>query len=285
MSLAISGASGAFGRAAAEYLLHHTDPGQVVLTTRRPGALSDLADRGADVRHADFNDPASLDAAFRGVERLLLISIDTIGDRVAQHRAAITAAAAQGVGHVVYTSVPEPVPGNPALVVPDHADTEQALRDSPMTWTFLRNNLYAHLQAGSIAQAAATGHLVTNGGAGAAAYVSREDCAAGAGAVLAQGGHENRAYDVTGPQALTADDLAALATRRSGREVEVVHLDDDAYTAALREAGLPEPVAHLLATFGAATRGGYLSTVTPVVADLTGRGPTALAELLDGTAS
>ncbi|GLY30944.1 hypothetical protein [Kineosporia sp. NBRC 101731] len=87
---------------------------------------------------------------------------------------------------------------------------------------------------------------------------------------------------MTGPQALTADDLAALATRRSGREVEVVHLDDDAYADALRSAGLPDPVAHLLATFGAATRGGYLSAITPVVADLTGRAPTGLADLLDG---
>ncbi len=285
MTIAITGASGAFGRAAAEHLLARVDPGQVVLTTRRPEALADLADRGADVRRADFTAPETLDRAFRGVQRLLLISTDAIGARLEQHRAAIAAAAGQGVRHVVYTSVPEPVPGNPALVVPDHAGTEQALAESPMTSTVMRNNLYAHLQLATLRQAAATGRLVTNSGPGGAAYVAREDCAMAAAEVLVRGGYQDAVHDVTGPRAYTAADLARMAGAQAGREVEVVPVDDEAFAAGLRSAGLPGSVAQLLAMFGAATRGGYLASVTSVtsvVPDLTGRAATPLEDLLAG---
>ena len=100
-----------------------------------------------------------------------------------------------------------------------------------------------------------------------------------AAAVLTSDGHEGQAYDVTGPQALTAADLVTLASSTSGREVELVLVDDDAYASGLRAAGLPAPVAELLTSFGASTRGGFLSRVSPAVLDLTGRQPTALADL------
>ena len=200
--------------------------------------------------------------------------------RLDQHRAAVAAAAEAGVRHVVYTSVPEPVAANPALVVPDHAGTEQALRDSGLAWTVLRNNLYAHLQVPGIAQAIASGRLETNGGSGAAAYVTRLDCAAVAAAVLTGNGHEGAVHDVTGAEALTGEDLAALACDLGGRAVEVVHVDDAAFSAGLRRAGFPDEAATLVTSFGAATRGGFLATVSSAVADLTGHEPTRLSDVL-----
>jgi len=280
MTIAITGASGPLGRATADLVLRAVDPREVVLTTRRPAALADLAARGADVRRADFTDAGKLAAAFAGVDRLLLISTDAVGARLDGHRAALTAAAEAGVKHVIYTSVPEPVPANPALVVADHAGTEEALRDSELRWTMLRNNLYAHMQTQGIAQAANSGRLVTNAGTGATAYVTREDCAAVAAAVLTQNGHEGQVYDVTGPEALTAADLAALAREIGGREVGLVSVDDASYEAGLRSAGVPEEVARLVTSFGAATRGGFLARVSSTVADLTGRTPTALADVV-----
>ncbi len=280
MTIAITGASGPLGRATADFVLQAVDPRQVVLTTRRPEALADLAARGADVRRADFTDARTLATAFAGVDRLLLISTDAVGARLDAHRAAISAAAGAGVRHVIYTSVPKPVPANPALVVADHAGTEQALRDSGLRWTMLRNNLYTHMQTPGIAQAAASGRLVTNGGAGATAYATRADCAAVAAAVLTQDGHEDQAYDVTGPEALSADDLVALAREIGGRDVELVSVDDAAFMAGLRSAGLPDEVAQLVTSFGAATRGGFLALVSSTVADLTGRTPTALADVV-----
>lgn len=280
VTIAITGASGGLGRRTAELVLRTVDPREVVLTSRNPAALSDLADRGVAVREADFADPGSLVTAFTGVERLLIVSTDVIGARLDGHRAAIAAASDAGVARVVYTSVPEPVPANPALVVADHAATEQALRESGMAWTSLRNNLYAHMQVPALSRAAATGRLITNTGAGATAYVTREDCAATAAAALVQDGHENVAYDVTGPEALTAEQLAALAAGIGGRDVEVVHVDDAASVRGLTAAGLPAEVAQLVTSFGAATRGGFLSTVSSAVADLTGAAPTPLADVV-----
>ncbi|WP_197376879.1 NAD(P)H-binding protein [Mycolicibacterium baixiangningiae] len=273
MTIAISGASGALGRATAELLLRTVDPREIVLSTRRPQVLADFAALGAQVRRVDFAEPDTLPTAFAGVERLLLISTDAIGSRLDQHRAAIAAAADAGVGHVVYTSVPEPVSANPALVVPDHAGTEAALRESTMRWTMLRNNLYAHMQVPGIESAAASGQLVSNSGAGAAAYVTREDCAAVAAAVLTQDGHDGRVYDVTGPEAIAAADLVTLASEIGGREVDLLSVEDAAFLAGSRAVGMPAEVAELVTSFGAATRGGFLATVSSVVTDLTGHPP------------
>lgn len=281
MSVGITGASGALGRLVADGLLGVLDPADVVLTTRNPDALSEFTRRGAQVRHADFDDPATLLDAFAGVDRLLVISADNIGGRVVGHLAAIDAAKRAGVSRVVYTSVPHPGPENPALVVADHRATEDALRSSGLQWTALRNNVYADMQLPVVARAAATGRLVTNAGDGCAAYVTRADCAAAAVGVLTGTFDTDVAYDVTGPRAVTAHDLGVLA----GDHVEVIHVDDDAYAAGLRESGLPADVADLLTSFGAAVRGGFLAEVTDAVSTLSGRPATSLTELISGQRS
>ncbi|MGY0386511.1 SDR family oxidoreductase [Nocardioides sp. WG-D5] len=280
MTIAITGASGHLGRLVADQLLDTVDPAEVVLLTRDPAKLADYAARGADVRAADFDKPDELVDAFAGVERVLLISTDAVGARVEGHRNAIDAAAKAGVRHIAYTSISEPTPDNPAGVVADHAATEDALRESGLAWTMLRNNLYADMQVDSVAQAAAAGQLVTNFGDGGAAYVTREDCAAVAVGVLTSEGHEGKAYDVTGPQAYTATDLAALATEKAGTPVEVVQVDDEAYTAGLVSAGVPDFIAPLFTSFGTATRLGKLATVTDVVEKIGGRKPTPLSALV-----
>ena len=280
MTIAITGASGQLGRLVADQLLTTVDPAEVVLLTRDPAKLADYAERGADVRAADFSKPDELAEAFAGVERVLLISTDAVGARVEGHLAAIDAAVKAGVRHMAYTSVSGPTADNPAGVVADHAATEDALRESGLAWTMLRNNLYADMQVDSVAQAAATGQLVTNTGDGGAAYVTRADCAAVAAGVLTGEGHEGKAYDVTGPHAYTAADLAELATEKAGKPVEVVQVDDDAYTAGLVSAGLPDFIAPLLTSFGTATRLGKLATVTDIVEQVGGRKPTPLSALV-----
>lgn len=280
MTIAITGASGQLGRLVADQLLTTVDPAELVLLTRDPAKLADYAERGADVRAADFSKPDELVEAFAGVERALLISTDAVGARVEGHLAAIDAAVKAGVRHMAYTSVSGPTADNPAGVVADHAATEEALRESGLAWTMLRNNLYADMQVDSVAQAAATGQLVTNFGDGGAAYVTRADCAAVAAGVLTGEGHEGKAYDVTGPHAYTAADLAELATEKSGKPVEVVQVDDEAYTAGLVSAGLPDFIAPLLTSFGTATRLGKLATVTDVVEQVGGRKPTPLSALI-----
>lgn len=276
MSIGITGASGQLGGAVVARLLDVVDAADVVLMSRTVESLSGFAARGVGVRPVDFGDAPSLAPAFEGVDSLLLISTDRVGDRVAGHVAAIEAAKDAGVRHVVYTSVPNPAPANPALAAPDHLATEDALRSSGMAWTSLRNNLYADMQLSSLRHAAEAGRLVVNSGDGRAAYVTRADCAAAAVGALTGGGRTNTAYDVTGPRALSAYDLAEL----TGAAVEVVQLDDEAYVEALVGSGLAKDAARFIASFGQAVREGYLADVTTAVRDLTGRRPTSLEDLV-----
>ena len=279
MTVAVTGASGQLGRKVADILLERLDPSQVVLLTRMPDALAAYSERGAVVRRADFDEPASLVDAFSGADRALLISALDFERRAGQHRAAIDAAKAAGVRHVIYTSIPEPE-GNPAAASPSHYATELVARDSGLAWTFLRNNLYSDFQVPVVAQAIASGQLVTSAGDGRVAYVARDDCAAAAAAVLVQDGHERKAYDITGPDAIGPADIAALAAELGRRPVEVVAVDDDALVAGMIDNGVPEAVAGILLSFVVAARAGFLDAVSSAVKELTGRAPTSLREIV-----
>ena len=282
--LAITGASGQLGRRTAELVLAQYAPSDVILATRTPAALGDLAARGADVRYANFEEPASLRAAFAGAERLLLISATDLQRRVSQHSAAIDAAMAAGVRHVIYTSGSGPAQPNPAAVAPSHHATEQALAASGLAWTVLRNSLYADYQVAEAQRAVETGVLLHNRGGGSVAYVAREDCAAAAAAVLLQRGHDAAIYDITGGEKYTADALAVLYAELGGRRVEVRAVDDEAFVAGLVGAAADDHLrygAELLASFGRAIREGYLDVCSDAVAKLAGRRPRTLREVLE----
>lgn len=281
MTIAITGAAGHLGRLTAQLVLDRVSADEVVLVTRRPDEIADLADAGATVRQGDFDDPASLAGAFEGCERMLLISTGVLGNRVAQHTAAIDAAAASGVGHVVYTSGENAGGILPLVVAHEHGATEQAIRDRGLRCTALRNGLYAEFQVGAAGRAFASGRLVHNNGDGRTAYVSREDCAAAAAAVLTTDGHEDRVYDITGPELVSQADLAALVAEITGRPVEALAIDDEAAVQALVDVGLPPEMARAYASFGTAIREGLLNTVSNAVHDLTGRKPRTLREVLE----
>jgi NAD(P)H dehydrogenase (quinone) len=282
--IAITGASGQLGRLAAERVLREHDPGDVILATRNPAALGECAARGADVRHASFDDPRSLRAAFAGAERLLLISATDLQRRTAQHSAAIDAAKHAGVRHVIYTSGSKPAAPNPAAVAPSHYATEQALAASGLAYTVLRNSLYSEYQAAEAQRAIDTGLLVHNRGAGRVAYVARDDCAAVAAAALLQGGHEGQIYDVTGNESFDAAALAALYAALGGRSVAAREIDDAAFVAGIVGSSADGHLrygAELLASFGRAIREGYLDVGGDAVATITGRAPRTLREVLE----
>jgi NAD(P)H dehydrogenase (quinone) len=112
----------------------------------RPNVLNEFTARGAAVRAGDFDDPRSLPPALAGGRRMLIISTTDLNRRVNQHQAAIDAAAAGGVEHVIYTSMIAPEPSNPAVIAPSHVATERHLAESRVSWTVLRHSLYAEYQ-------------------------------------------------------------------------------------------------------------------------------------------
>jgi NAD(P)H dehydrogenase (quinone) len=281
--LAITGASGQLGRLVAECVLAQCAPSDVILATRSPHALADFAARGADVRHADFDEPRSLRDAFAGAERLLLISATDLQRRVAQHRAAIAAAEVAGVRRVIYTSGSRPEPPNPAAVAPSHYATEQALAATGLEWTVLRNSLYADYQVAEALHAIETGVLAHNRGGGRVAYVARDDCAAAAAAVLLQDGHGGAVYDITGAESCDAEALAALYGELGGKRVVLRAIDDATFVAGLVGTSTDGHLrygAELLSSFGRAIREGYLDVRSDAVSRLTGREPRALKQVL-----
>jgi NAD(P)H dehydrogenase (quinone) len=281
MSVIVTGAAGHLGRLVAEQLLERLAPEDLVLVTRRPDALRELRDRGADVRYGDFDDPASLREAFTGGRRMLLISTDAIGRRVRQHRAAVDAAAAAGVGHVVFTSIVNPVAGNPnGANAWEQGKTESMIQRSGLAWTVLRFGTFAELVLAPAATAVQNGRLITNSGDGRIVPISRRDCAEAAAITLTTDGHAGKSYEITGPQALSPNDLAELYGDLSGRPVTVVQLGDTMLTSVLVGIGTPMPIARGMTAFGRAVRRGYFDVLDPAFERLTGRPPVALRDVL-----
>ncbi len=295
MALIVSGASGEFGRMAAELLLQRLEPKDVILTTRTPEKLAAFAARGAQVRAADFDRPETLRAAFEGGGKMLLISTARVGTRVGQHKNAIDAAKDAGVGHIVYTSViAADQEGNPALVKKDHRATELLMEQSGMAWTHLRDSQYAEAVAENVVMGAiAFGKQQNNNAGGRVGFVAREDCVASAVAVLTTPGHENRAYTLTGPEALTFEDAMEIVYDLTGHRIVVEQVDSQTLQAMFDAVGAPRHASDIvpdgpfrwssddMITFGEAIAQGYFSAVTDHVETLTGRPPIPLRTVME----
>jgi NAD(P)H dehydrogenase (quinone) len=281
-TLLVTGAGGYVGRFVLETLLDQ-GVGPLIATTRDPAKLADLAARGVDVRKADFDAPETLAAAFKGADRLLLISTDALGhpgQRQEQHRNAVAAAVAAGVKHVVYLSAPSPRPTVEYGILGDHYWTEQALAASGLGFTFLRDHLYAETLLMGLPHALEIGTLYSATGTGGRNYVWRDDCARTAAAALAAATTGKTLVDVTGPAPVTLAEVAALASEISGRPLVHVSIPVEALKGALTGAGLPAPLVNGLAEFDEDAAQGFHAITTSVVKDLTGREPATVREFL-----
>jgi NAD(P)H dehydrogenase (quinone) len=189
--IAVTGASGKLGGATIRFLLERkVAPRRIAAVVRDPAKVADLAAQGVEVRRGDYTDPRSLEDAFRGIDKLLFISTNVVGEeRMLHHRNVVNAARAAGVRHVVYTSVIKPAPDAKFAAAPGHFHTEALVRESGLRYTFFRNNLYADLVPFMFGEAVQTGTLAHNGGDGRIGFVAREDIAQALAAVLAEGEH------------------------------------------------------------------------------------------------
>jgi NAD(P)H dehydrogenase (quinone) len=286
MKLAISGASGKLGRLTVEELLAKVPAGDIVLTTRTPENLGEYVERGVEVRFADFDRPESLPDAFAGVDRMIMISASNgTGRRDDQHGAAITAAAAQGVQHIVFPSMPKvDDPNHPVgLTAEEYREAEEALAASGTDWTVLRDGPYAELHVVErFAPAIASGRMAINTGEGTAGFVKKQDVAAALVAVLTAepSRHVGEIYDISGPELLTFEQVAEKLAAVTGRELEYVEVDDETFAAEAREAGVVPLMVDALTGMGKAVREGYFAVQTDMVEQLTGRKPASLDDVL-----
>jgi len=230
-----------------------------------------------------------------GGERMLLISTVRVGSRVEQHTAAVEAAKAQGVRHVVYTSLlGVRTPGNPSVEGFDHLATERMIEQSGLAWTFLRDSLYSDAVATAMAiPALQSGHKPENAGDGRVPVVSRDDCVATAVGVLTQEGHADKAYDVTGPELWTLPAAMALVSQMAGKPIAVERVDDEGMFAYFDSLGVPRKASDVvpdgpipwasegMVTFGQSIREGFMDVASDDVERITGRPPRSLRSVLE----
>jgi NAD(P)H dehydrogenase (quinone) len=259
----VSGASGNLGGLTVDELLARgVAPSRLILVSRTPEELKKYADLGASVRFGDFTKPESLPGAYSGGTRMLLISVGGNQEVTAAEllKRAIDAAKAAGVKHIAYTSYVGITRGDTAGRAADHQATEEALKASGVAWTMLRNSIYMHGQIAQAARWVADGRAVIPPNESPIGYVTREDCARAAAAVLATPGHEGKSYDITGPELIGVRDAAAIASSVTGQPIEVVQGGADV------RPGFGRPA---------------MAFTTTHFEELTGRKPTSLRELFE----
>ncbi|HEX6734020.1 MAG TPA: SDR family oxidoreductase [Azonexus sp.] len=278
--IVITGASGQLGRLVIENLLQTLPAGEIVAAVRDPQKVPDLAARGVQVRQADYDRPESLAAAFKGADKLLLISGSEVGRRVPQHRAAIEAAKAAGVGLLAYTSLLH-AGTSPLPLAIEHKETESLIRASGLPAVILRNGWYTENYLAGVAVALQHGVLLGSAGEGRIASAARADYAAAAAAVLTQDGQAGRIYELAGDTSYTLGELAAAIAGQSGKTVAYQNLPEAEFRAVLLDAGLPEGLATLLAESDVGASKGGLFDDSHQLSGLIGRPTTPLAVLLE----
>ncbi|MCK9248068.1 MAG: SDR family oxidoreductase [Solirubrobacteraceae bacterium] len=282
MRITVTGATGQLGRHVVDALLDRGVPaGDVVAAVRTPDRAADLAARGVEVREADYDRPDTLASALAGTDRLLLISASEPGKRAPQHRAVIDAARAAGVGQIVYTSLLKADVATYALA-DEHRETERYLADSGIPHVVLRNGWYTENYTGALAPTLEHGALLGAAGDGRVAVASRRDYAEAAAAVLTGDGHEGAVYELGGDRPVTLAELAATIADVAGRPVAYRDLPEAEYVAVLEGAGLPAPVAAILAGADGGIARGELTTDSGDLRRLIGRPTTPPADTIRG---
>ena len=272
----VAAASGELGRLVVAELATRVGPGAVAAIVRDPARSKSLFPEDVTIRHGDYDDPQTLNAAFAGAERLLLISSNALGSRVTQHRNAIDAAKRAGVSRIVYTSVLHADRSSLGLAE-EHRQTEALIAASGLSFTLLRNGWYTENYTASIPAALQHGAFIGSARDGRIASAGRRDYAEAAAISMTNDTDPRAVYELAGDSAYTLADLAAELSRQSRKPIPYVDLPEAEYRTALAGAGLPEPLAALLANSDAAAAEGALFDDGSALSRLIGRPTTPLA--------
>jgi len=291
MSYVITGATGHLGRLVVENLLQRGIPARDITAAGRDTTkIKDLADRGVRVRAIDYDDPATLDDAFRGAARILLISASEVGQRVRQHGNAIDAAGRAGAGLLAYTSIAN-ADTSTMRIAGEHQATEAALRASGLDYVLLRHSWYLENYTAQIPAILQQGSLAGSAGDGRVSAATRADYAAAAAAVLSstvlgsdgQADGAGRVYELGGDQAFTLAEVAAEISAQAGQPVSYRDLPVEEYTRLLVSVGLPEPAAEIIADADGGLARGELYVGGGQLRQLIGRPTTTLRDAVAAT--
>ncbi|KAA5923486.1 MULTISPECIES: SDR family oxidoreductase [Pantoea] len=272
--IAVTGATGQLGRIVIDALLKKVPAAEIVAAVRTPAKAADLAALGVIVRQADYGQPETLEAAFAGVDKLLLISGSEVGQREAQHKAVIDAAKVAGVSFIAYTSLLH-ADTSPLGLGVEHRATEALLKASGIPFALLRNGWYTENYAASIPPALAHHAFIGAAGEGRIASAARQDYAEAAAEVMTRDDQAGKVYELSGDDSYTLAQFAAEIAAQSGEKVDYVNLSQADFAAALKGAGLPEGLAEMLADSDAGAEKGGLFDDSRQLSKLIGRPTTS----------
>ncbi|CAI9388212.1 Quinone oxidoreductase 2 [Bacillus sp. T2.9-1] len=277
MKLLVTGATGKLGSKIVNVLLSKVSADQLAVSVRHPEKAEDLRVKGVDVREGDFDKPETLETAFKGINRLLIISAD--GDtetRIRQHSNAVAAAKNAGVSFIAYTSIAN-AQESTNFLAEVHKATEEAILQTGIPYSFLRNNWYLENELSTIQGVQAGAPWITSAGEGKVGWALQQDYAEAAAEVLAGEGHENTIYELSG-KLLSQEDIAAAVSTVIGKEVPVQQVDDTTYAEIMTKAGVPDFIVPMLVAIQKDIREGSLEIESKDFEKLLGRSETPVVE-------
>jgi NAD(P)H dehydrogenase (quinone) len=279
----VTGATGGLGKAVVENLLQTVSPGDIAVLVRDPAKAADLQAQGVAVKQGDYNDYASLVAAFQGVDKLFLVSSNDVPNRVPQHTNAVQAAKEAGVQHVVYTSFQRKTEDGSSAAWPiaeAHLATEKLLKESGLTYTILKNALYLDVLPLFLGPVLDTNTIYLPAGEGKVPYASRADMGAAGATVLTGSGHENQSYEISSDKSYSFHDIAKILSDLSGKTIQYVSPDAEAFGSALAAAGVPAEAIQMTAGFCVAIAQGEFDFPGTDLEKLLGRKPETAEQFL-----
>ena len=274
--IVVTGATGQLGHLAISALLKKVSASQIVAVVRNVEKAKDLEAMCVQVRYADYDKPETWDAALKGADKVLLISSSEIGKRAKQHLSVIDAARRTGVKLLAYTSVLHADSSVLGLAA-EHKATEFAIRASGIPHVLLRHGWYTENYTMGIPAALKLGAVYGCAGDGRISSATRADYAEADVAVLTADNQAGKVYELAGDTAYTLSEFAAEISRQSGKSINYVNLPEAEYKKALLGAGLPEPLAALLADSDTGVSKGALFDDGKQLSKLIGRATTPLA--------
>jgi uncharacterized protein YbjT (DUF2867 family) len=266
----ITGATGRIGGATLKYLSRGGMSLRALI--RSPDKVASVAAPGVESVIGDLAEPRSLDAALEGVDAALLVSpLDP--QQVALQENFIEAAKRAGRVHIVKVSGLGTALDSPVRSGRWHAQIEQHLEDSGLPFTHLRPPFFMQNVLRFAPMIRTSGQFVGALQQGRVAMIDVRDVAAVAGTILTTPGHAGKAYALTGPEALSYQEVAERISTSLGRKVIYKDIPLEAMREQLRASGMPEWHVEVQVDFSTALRAGQAATVTDVVAAVTGRQP------------
>lgn len=271
----VTGVTGHLGRIVLEKLLAKVPASNVKVLVRDAAKGEPFKQLGVEVAIGSYDDKTSLVTAFKDVDKLYFVSGSDVVNRGQQHENVVNAAIEAKVGHVVYTSFQrnnETTTSPIYFVGATHLLAERLLQASGLKYTILKHGLYTEMIPIFIGdKVLETGVIFLPAGEGKTAFILRSDLADAGVVVLTEPGHENRSYELTGPEAVSYADIAAKLSAVAGKTVTYVSPAPEVFSAELTKAGVPAEYVGLFASFAGAAKEGEFANVSADFEKLTGR--------------